>query len=192
LDVQKHPQRLPFSLQASRKRPGCVLPCRVLGEERAEARIPRPPLSHCWPLSTPMTQPLQLGVYPTTTASSTPFHTLCQPFGRTAQRRHAALQSPFPVVLDPRAITHPNTHPVANALRQRDFGTLRMPPASGGRETDAAHSWGSVANPQPGCRVQQEGGEDQAEAGRSRCGLLVSRERISITKWLARPQKNVR
>src|SRR5690242_11562939 len=91
-----------------------------------KAGIPGPPLSHRWSLGTHMTQPLQLGVYPTTEASYTRFHTLCQPFGRTDQMRQAALPEPFPVLIDPIAITHEDTCPVTNELRKRAFRTMRM------------------------------------------------------------------
>jgi hypothetical protein len=49
-----------------------------------------------------------------------------------------------------------------------------------GGASRAERLMGSVANPPPICRVLQEG--VQAQAGRSRCALLMSREHISITK----------
>ena len=58
-----------------------------------------------------------------------------------------------------------------------DAGGLRgHQPASGARGTGVARVAGSGANPQLECRGPQAGVRDQAEAGRSRCGLLVPRE----------------
>jgi hypothetical protein len=61
--------------------------------------------------------------------------------------------------------------------RSPDAGGLQgHRPALGERETGAARVSGSGANPPLGCRVPQVGVRDQAEVGRSRCGLLVPRE----------------
>jgi hypothetical protein len=70
-DVEKYPQRLPFPLQPSGKRPDFVLPGSVLIDQRAEARLPGPPLTNRWPFRAHMTQPLELSVHSGTKASDT-------------------------------------------------------------------------------------------------------------------------
>ena len=87
LNVQKHPQRLPFPCQATGKRPGFVFPGGVLVAQRVEARIPRPSLPHGGALRAHRTEPLERGVYPPTKASHTGFHTLCEPFRRADEMR---------------------------------------------------------------------------------------------------------
>jgi len=59
LDIQKPPQRLPFSVSTPRSRPGFLLTCGVLTEQMTETCIPGPPLPNYWALRAPMTQPLQ-------------------------------------------------------------------------------------------------------------------------------------
>src|SRR5262245_39723307 len=115
LDVQKHPQRLAFPLQTSGKYPAFVFPRGVLVDPRAEASIPGPPLSHCWPLGTHMTQPLELGVYSCAKARYAGVHTLCHSFRRADQMGQATLPEACPSLIDTIAITHQDTPPIANA-----------------------------------------------------------------------------
>src|SRR5262249_58597753 len=90
-DVQKPPQRLSFSRQTPGKRPSLVLTKDVLVHERVETCIPGPPLSHRWPLCTPMTQPLKLGVYACATARNTRLYMLREPLGRADPMCQATL-----------------------------------------------------------------------------------------------------
>ena len=122
LNVQKHPQRLPFPCQASGKRPGFVFPGGVLVAQRVEARIPRPSLPHGGALRAHRTEPLERGVYPPTKASHTGFHTLCEPCRRADELRSAALPQPFPVLRDTIAITDQDPAPVMHERCARGFG----------------------------------------------------------------------
>src|SRR5262245_46636960 len=124
LDVQKHPQRLPFPHQPSGKRPGFVLSASVLVHQRAEARIPGPPLSNRWPCRAHMTQPLELSVYSYTKASHACLHTLCQPFGRAHQMRQATLSESLPVPIDEVPIADEDAIPIPNELRKCSFGAV--------------------------------------------------------------------
>src|SRR5689334_5081254 len=105
-------------------RPSFVRPSGVLVDERAEARIPRPPLPHSRALRAPMTQPLSLGVHSCTKASHAGFHTLCQAFGRADEMGQAALPEPFPGLIEPIAITDQDTRPVNNELHQGCLGAV--------------------------------------------------------------------
>jgi hypothetical protein len=90
-DIKECPQGLPFSLSTPGKRPGLVLTWGVSGDERAAARIPRPPLPYRWPLGAQMTQPLQLSMHPPTIARKTCVYTLCQPLRCADEVRQATL-----------------------------------------------------------------------------------------------------
>jgi hypothetical protein len=120
------PLTTPCPLSTPRTRPGFVPPGGVVVAPRAATSLPGPP----WPtrrsLRTPMPPPVSLGGHPPTTASHAGFHPLCQSFGRADQRRHAALPQACPGVLDTIAITDQETRPVANELRQRGVGTMRV------------------------------------------------------------------
>ena len=125
-DVETYPPRLPGPLSTPSKRPGVVRPSGILVDERAAARLPRPPLPPHGSFCAHMTQPLELGVYPATKASGAGFHTLCQPCGRAEPRRQAALPAACPRLLAPIAIPDQDPPPVAHALRTRRFGTIRV------------------------------------------------------------------
>src|SRR6516225_6666861 len=124
LNVQKQPQRLPLPCPAAGKRPGFVFPSDVVVEQRVAARIPRPPLPHGGALRAHMTQPLELGVDPPTTARHTDFHTLCESFRRADEMRYAALPEAFPGLIDTLAITDQHTSSVMHELRTGGCGTV--------------------------------------------------------------------
>jgi hypothetical protein len=98
----------------------------VLVDERAEARIPRPPLPYGRARRAHMTQPLEFGVHPPTKASHAGIYTLCQSLGCADQMCSTALPQACPGLLDSIAITDQDPSPVANELYKRCFGAGGM------------------------------------------------------------------
>ena len=93
-DGAKHPQRLPLPRQPSGPCPGVVLPGRGLLDQRAEARLPGPPLATRGPGRAQGPQPWERCVPSATQARPPCLQPRQQPWDCAAPRRQAPRPSP--------------------------------------------------------------------------------------------------